>query len=49
MSLQLVIDMNLSPEWVVEFGQQGWHAIGGGETSSGDFYPAAFFSFTRHL
>lgn len=27
MSIRLVIDMNLSPEWVAEFAQHGWSAI----------------------
>jgi predicted nuclease of predicted toxin-antitoxin system len=27
MSVRLVIDMNLSPEWVSEFGKHGWDAV----------------------
>lgn len=27
MSIQIVIDMNLSPEWVNVFATQGWHAV----------------------
>jgi predicted nuclease of predicted toxin-antitoxin system len=27
MSVPLVIDMNLSPEWVAELTSQGWHAV----------------------
>lgn len=27
MSLQFLIDMNLSVEWIVEFGRQGWSAV----------------------
>jgi predicted nuclease of predicted toxin-antitoxin system len=27
MSVQLVIDMNLSFEWVAEFASHGWHAV----------------------
>ena len=27
MSVRLVIDMNLSPEWVAELASHGWHAV----------------------
>jgi predicted nuclease of predicted toxin-antitoxin system len=27
MSLQLLVDMNLSPEWIPELTRQGWSAI----------------------
>jgi predicted nuclease of predicted toxin-antitoxin system len=27
MSVRLVIDMNLSAEWVTEFAKHGWHAV----------------------
>ena len=27
MSVQLVVDMNLSPEWVAELARQGWSAV----------------------
>jgi hypothetical protein len=27
MSVKLVIDMNMSPEWVAELGRHGWSAV----------------------
>jgi predicted nuclease of predicted toxin-antitoxin system len=47
MSVQLVIDMNLTPEWVVELARHGWSAVHWGTVGDPRAEDAAIMEWAR--